>query len=75
MNIADKRRLYGEIRRVFKPGGRYAFQEMVAGPTPMSCFPLPLATDPADSCLVSMEEMRSLLGESGFDAGLFEGYQ
>jgi len=31
MNIADKRRLYGEISRVLKPGGRYAFQEMAAG--------------------------------------------
>ena len=31
MNIADKRKLYGEIYRVLKPGGRYAFQEMAAG--------------------------------------------
>ena len=31
MNIADKRKLYAEIFRVLKPGGRYAFQEMAAG--------------------------------------------
>ncbi len=33
MNIADKRKLYGEICRVLKPGGRFAFQEMAAGET------------------------------------------
>ena len=33
MNIADKRKLYGEIHRVLKPGGRFAFQEMAAGNT------------------------------------------
>jgi len=72
MNIADKRTLYAEIRRVLKPGGRYAFQEMAAGETATSYFPLPWATDPADSFLVSAEEIRSVLGETGFIAELFE---
>src|SRR5512136_797082 len=72
MNIADKRSLYGEIYRVQKPGGRYAFQEMAAGETATSYFPLPWATDPADSFLVSAEETRSVLGEIGLVAELFE---
>ncbi len=72
MNIADKRKLYGEIHRVLKPGGRYAFQEIVAGEAALSNFPLPWATDPADNFLASAEEMRSLLGASGFVAELFE---
>jgi len=72
MNIADKRRLYGEIHRVLKLNGRFAFQEMAAGEKATSYFPLPWATDPADSCLASSEEMRSLLRESGFMAQLFE---
>jgi len=72
MNIADKWKLYSEVYRVLKPGGRFAFQEMAAGETATSYFPLPWATDPADSCLVSAEEMHSLLGESGFIAELFE---
>ena len=72
MNIADKRELYGEIYRVLKPGGRYAFQEMAAGKTAPSYFPLPWATEPADSFLVTVEEMRSLLGERGFITGLLE---
>jgi sarcosine/dimethylglycine N-methyltransferase len=72
MNIADKPKLYAEIARVLKPGGRYAFQEMAAGKEPTSYFPLPWATEPADSFLVSGEEMRSVLGECGFVAELFE---
>jgi SAM-dependent methyltransferase len=72
MNIADKRKLYAEIYRVLKPDGRFAFQEMAAGEAATSYFPLPWATDPADSFLVSAEEMRSVLGESGFIAELFE---
>ena len=72
MNIADKRRLYREIHRVLKPGGRYAFQEMAAGKTATSYFPLPWASDPGDSFLVPADEMRALLGESGFIAEAFE---
>ena len=72
MNIADKRKLYAEICRVLKPGGRFAFQEMAAGKSATTYFPLPWATDPADSFLVSAEEMRSLLGESGFSTELLE---
>jgi SAM-dependent methyltransferase len=72
MNIADKRKLYDEIHRVLKPGGRFAFQEIAAGKASQPYFPLPWATDPADSFLVSAEEMRSLLGGCGFIAELFE---
>ena len=72
MNIADKWKLYGEIYRVLKPGGRYAFQEMAAGKAAVSYFPLPWATDPADSFLVSAEETRSALGEIGFIAEVLE---
>jgi sarcosine/dimethylglycine N-methyltransferase len=72
MNIEDKQTLYGEIARVLKPGGRYAFQEMAAGNVATSYFPLPWATEPADNFLVSAEEMQSLLGECGLIAELFE---
>lgn len=72
MNIADKRKLYAEIARVLAPGGRFAFQELAAGPVATSYFPLPWATDPADSLLISADEMRHLLGECGLVAELFE---
>lgn len=72
MNIADKRGLYEEIHRVLKPGGRYVFQELAAGDVPVSFFPLPWATDPADSFLAPAPETRSRLGESGFVEEHFE---
>jgi SAM-dependent methyltransferase len=72
MNIADKRKLYQEIARVLTSGGRYAFQEMAAGQVAASYFPLPWATDPADSFLISADEMRRLLAECGFTSELFE---
>jgi len=72
MNIADKQKLYSEIARVLKPGGRYAFQEMASGDVVTSYYPLPWATDPADNCLVSGEEMCTILDRCGFLTELFE---
>ena len=72
MNIADKRGLYAQIHRVLRPGGHFAFQEMAAGKMAPSYFPLPWATDPSDSFLVSVEDMQVVLGESGFIAELLE---
>lgn len=72
MNIENKRRLYEETWRVLKPGGVFAFQEMAAGDLPAIYYPLPWASEPSDNFLVSIDEMQSLLGESGFVCEFFE---
>lgn len=72
MNIADKRALYTEIRRVLKPDGRFAFQEMAAGRAPVDRFPLPWASAPEDNLLITTESMQALLGECGFVAESLE---
>ena len=72
MNIANKSRLYTEIARILKPGGRYVFQEMAAGDVAAAYFPLPWASHPADNFLITAEAMHSLLDECGFGAELFE---
>jgi len=72
VNIADKRRLYAEIRRALKRGGRFAFQEVAAGEGGEPYFPLPWATLPAQSFLVPTSYLRSALEESGFVADVFE---
>ena len=72
MNIEDKQKLYSEITRVLKPGGRFAFQEMIAGNTDPLDFPLPWATDSSDNFLLSADEMKSMLENLGFVAEYFE---
>jgi SAM-dependent methyltransferase len=72
MNIQDKQMLYAEIARVLTKSGRFAFQELAAGSVPTSYFPLPWATEPADSHLVTAEAMRSLLRAAGLVEDRFE---
>jgi SAM-dependent methyltransferase len=71
MNINDKQRLYEEICRVLKPGGRFAFQEMVAGDAAATYFPLPWATEPADNSLLTAAEMSTALRRAGFEEVYF----
>ena len=66
MNIPDKRRLYREMQRVLKPGGTLAIYDVLAGPSGPVLFPVPWARTPDTSFLVSPDELRELLEESGF---------
>ena len=66
MNIADKTGLYQEIARVVRPGGRFAFFDVLAGPNQPIHFPVPWATDASLSFLVSPEETRDLIAQAGF---------
>jgi MPBQ/MSBQ methyltransferase len=66
MNIGEKARLYGEMYRVLKPGGQLALYDILAGPGGEVHFPVPWAREPAMSFLVSPDELRGLLRETGF---------
>lgn len=65
MNIADRNRLYAEIRRVLKPGGRYVFSDVVAGPNQPLHFPVPWARDPSISFLLTAQGTSQCLASAG----------
>ena len=66
MNIAERGRLYAELRRVLKPGGRFAMFDVIAGAGGDLLLPVPWATEPSQSFLVTADEQRRLLEDAGF---------
>jgi SAM-dependent methyltransferase len=66
MNVADKARLYGGLRRVLRPGGRLALQEPMAGPVAPLVYPLMWARDASASFLRTPAEMRAVIEGAGF---------
>jgi len=65
MNIADRDRLYREMGRVLKPGGKLALQEVAAGPGGPPHFPVQWARTPGISILFSQEATRKALEAAG----------
>jgi SAM-dependent methyltransferase len=71
MNIADRARLYAEIRRVIAPGGRFALFDVVAGDGGSLTFPVPWARDPEMSFLLTADETRAAVAAAGFEEASF----
>lgn len=65
MNISDRGRLYREIRRVLKSGGRFAtFDVVLSSGEPH--YPLPWARTPAKSFLLTIDATREAIESAGF---------
>lgn len=66
MNIADKAGLFREVRRMLKPGGKFAiFDILRAGDAPIN-FPVPWASSGETSFVVDKGSYRDALGKAGF---------
>ena len=69
MNISDRPRLYREIRRVLKHGGRFATYDVVLGdgqPHDAVHYPAPWARTPATSFLLTAAATREAIEAAGF---------
>jgi SAM-dependent methyltransferase len=65
MNIADRVRLYREIRRVLKPGGRFATYDVVLDSGDPH-YPVPWARTPDTSFLLTAAATREAIDAAGF---------
>jgi SAM-dependent methyltransferase len=65
MNIEDRARLYRGIRRVLKPGGRFATYDVVLKEGEPH-YPVPWARTPATSFLFTAEATRAAIEGAGF---------
>jgi sarcosine/dimethylglycine N-methyltransferase len=71
MNIVDRARLYREIRRVLKAGGRFAtFDVVLKSGEPH--YPVPWARTPATSFLLTADATRAAIEEAGFRAAAWQ---
>jgi sarcosine/dimethylglycine N-methyltransferase len=66
MNIADRPRYYGEVRRILKSGGRFAIQDVTQGSGGEPHYPVMWADTPTTSFLRSPEATREMLERAGF---------
>ena len=66
MNVPDKDRLYAEMRRILRPGGRLAMYEIVAGAGGDPHLPAPWARSPAINHLTTAGDLRAGLESQGF---------
>ena len=66
MNIADKEGLFREVRRVLKPGGKFAiFDFLRTGDSPIT-YPVPWASSEETSFVVGKGSYRDALEKAGF---------
>ncbi len=72
MNIADRPRLYGELRRVLRPGGKLALFDVVDGGGGELRLPVPWAAVPGHSHLVTRDAMRELLTDAAFSIDVWK---
>ncbi len=70
MNVADRATLYAEVRRVLRPGGKFATYDIILKEGDL-IYPAPWAPDASTSFLLSAEDTRAALETAGFTPTLW----
>ena len=66
MNIADKKTVFAEVRRVLKPGGLFAIYDVMRESDGTFLYPVPWSSEPATNHLESAATYEALLQAAGF---------
>ncbi|MDY0872677.1 class I SAM-dependent methyltransferase [Dongia rigui] len=66
MNIADKPALFAEVRRILRPGGRFAVYDVMAMGDADLTYPMPWSALPATSFVAKPAAYRQWLENAGF---------
>jgi len=73
MNIRDRDGLYRELRRVLKPGAKFAFYDVLAGDSgEPPHYPVPWAETPDVSTLLTETETRTALASAGLHLTMWD---
>jgi ubiquinone/menaquinone biosynthesis C-methylase UbiE len=67
MNIADKRKFYGELSRVLKLNGRLVFHDVFLGTSGEPYYPTPWAENDSLSSLCTQEEAKTSIQKSNLE--------
>lgn len=66
MNIADKPRLFEEVRRVLKPGGKLGIYDVMRVGEGQMLYPVPWASNPSTDFIAPLAEYLTYLKQAGF---------
>ena len=67
MNIADKKAVFTEVRRVLKPGGVFAIYDAMRESDGAFAYPVPWSSEPATNHIDTPEAYKAALAAAGFD--------
>jgi ubiquinone/menaquinone biosynthesis C-methylase UbiE len=69
MNIADKKSVFAEVRRVLKPGGIFAIYDVMRESDGEFAYPVPWSSEPATNAIDAAATYKTLLAGAGFRVG------
>jgi ubiquinone/menaquinone biosynthesis C-methylase UbiE len=66
MNIADKKSVFAEVKRVLKPGGVFAIYDVMRESDEKFVYPVPWSSEPSTNAIDFAATYKKLLADAGF---------